>query len=163
MSRYIKAFAIAMLLCALAVRGLADPSAAVQAVGSQKAAEHLRTHEGAFTDGLTEYVETFNREGEHIFCTGSRVSMWDSPQKGQKVKSIYPGSLVDYLEKTSEFELVDMVHYRNTYFALVRIYKEGLPVYTGWLNADYIGCSCTSWEDGEPVDEWTEISLTYRL
>ncbi len=154
----------ALFLClALPLSALADPSKAVQTVGEAAAAAHLITHEGAFTDGLPEKVNMYNRDGEHICCTGSRVAMWDTPQKGDNVGTLYPGSRVGYLNKTDEFELVRVRSYRGKYYAQVRIYDGDAITLSGWVNANYISCSCTDYSETEEIPEHETISLSYHL
>ncbi|MBQ7486950.1 MAG: hypothetical protein IJT77_05625 [Clostridia bacterium] len=152
---------IAMLLMPLSA--LADPSPAVQKVGSNAAAQHLCTHIGAFTDGVPYYYETFNGDDEHIFCCGSRVSMWDTPQKGENTGSLYPGSKIGTLEKNSQFELVKVESYRGKNYAMIRVYEGDAIRLVGWVSADYIACSCTDFSEGEEVPEHSPASLTYHL
>ncbi|MBQ8092968.1 MAG: hypothetical protein IJ242_05260, partial [Clostridia bacterium] len=139
--------------------GAADPSPAVQAVGKDAAARHLSTHTGAFTDGIKTYYDRFNQDGEHIFCTGSRVSMWDTPQKGDNVGSLYPGIKIGTLEKNSQFELVKVESFKGRYYAMIRIYEDELIRLVGWVSADYIGCSCTDFSEGEDIYEYQPVSL----
>lgn len=161
--KYLLSILILLLLLTLPFAALAAPSKAVETVGEAAAAAHLATHEGAFTDGLPDKYNMYNRDGEHIFCTGSRVSMWDTPQKGDNVGTLYPGSKVGTLEKTDEFELVQVRSYRGKYYAQVRIYNGEYIRLSGWVNANYIGCSCSDYSETEEVPEHETISLSYHL
>ena len=141
----------------------ADPSPAVQKIGKDAAAQHLCTHVGAFTDGVPVLYDTYNGEEEHIFCCGSRVSMWDTPQKGDNTGSLYPGSKIGTLEKNSEFELVKVESYRGRNYAMVRVYQGDAIRLVGWVSADYIACSCTDFSEREEVPEYSPVSLDYHL
>ena len=154
---------LVLLLSLGAASSLADKSPAAARLGSEVNARHLVSHEGAFTDGIPKMAETFNRDGEHLHCCGSRGSLWDTPQKGQNTGHLYPGSKIATLEKNSEFELVKVEQYKGRYYANVRVYEDDRPIRSGWVNADYIACSCSDFSEQEEVPEYQETSLSFSL
>lgn len=151
------ALLIAFCLLMLAVPALADKSPAAESLGSQAAAEHLVTHIYAYTDGWdgsgpAACTDEACEEYGHVHCYGRRVSVWDTPKKGSETVSYYPGTMLTRIGPETEFQLVDVVSYGSGYYANVRILNEnGYVVSSGFVNADYIGCDCESYENGEEV------------
>lgn len=147
-------FFIAACLCALAAPALADKAPAVISYGSAAAACHLSTHTESYThgwDGLFITDEsgaktpTFQDDcGDwgHLHCYGTRVTMWDTPMKGPNHAHYKANTKVTYLGKDSQFQLAKVEAYGNQFYAMVRMLVDGVVVYTGWVNADYIGCDC---------------------
>ena len=92
---------LVLLLSLGAASSLADKSPAAARLGSEVNARHLVSHEGAFTDGIPKMAETFNRDGEHLHCCGSRVSLWDTPQKGRIPVIFTPAAKSPLWKKTA--------------------------------------------------------------
>lgn len=150
-------FLCLILACASAC---ADKAPAVEQLGSKAAAEHLMTHIYAYTDGWDGYgpvpcTDEGCEEYGHVHCYGRRVSLWDTPKKGKKTVPYYPGNMSARVGPDTEFQLVDVVSYKNGYYAGIRILNEnGNVVYSGYMNADYVGCDCESYEAGEAVPDY---------
>lgn len=136
---------------------LADQAPAAAALGSEAAAGHLATHIYAYTDGWDGYGPvTCTDEGceeyGHVHCYGRRVSVWDTPRKGDQTVAYYPGTLLTRIGPDTEFQLVDVVSYKGKFYANVRILDEnGSVTASGFVNADYIGCDCESYDAVEEV------------
>ena len=149
--------ALFLIPCAYAA---AEKSPAVQALGSEQAARHLATHIYArrdHWDGTRPFVcpdETCEDYG-HVRITGRRVSLWDSPAKGDSRVPYYPNGTSYRVGPDTEFELIDVVAYQNRFYANIRVYNDnGEAMYTGFVNADYIACDCESYDDFEEVEEY---------
>lgn len=150
--------ALTLCLLALSSPALADKAPAVLSSGSAAAACHLATHLEAYTCGWDGTSPAFSQldgceDYGHVHCYGSRVSLWDTPKKGDKNVRYYAYSKVGYLEKDSEFQLADVVGYKGQFYAMVRLYIDGHIDIAGWVNADYIGCDC------ETTDTLVEIPV----
>ena len=159
MQKYVCLF---LLLGALgfAAPALADRSPLVQALGSEQAARHLSTHIYArkdHWDGTLPFAcpdETCAAYG-HVRLTGRRVTLWDSPGKGDSRVAYYPNGTTNKVGPDTEFELTNVVAYKGKYYANIRIYNEnGDVVNSGFVNADYIACDCKSYDAFEDVDEY---------
>ena len=153
------------LLCSTA---FAEKSPAAQALGSEQAARHLATHIYARTDGWDGTLpfvcpdETCKDYG-HVRITGRRVSLWDSPHKGDNVFP-YPGGRVAYVGTDTQFELTDVVEYQNTYYANIRVTGEsGAAAFSGFINADYIACDCESYDVFEDVSAYDHVFGAFSL
>lgn len=151
-----------LLLIALCVPALAAKSPACEQMGSAKAAAHLVTHIYALTCGWDGESESFSDEdgcGDygHVHCYGRRVSMWDTPKKGKNILHCYAGHMSGRIGPDTPFELVDVVMYRNKFYANIRVMDEnGLVSNSGFVDADYIGCDCASYEAAEPIPLYGE-------
>lgn len=117
-----------VLLCA-AAPAQADKSPLVQALGSEQAARHLATHIYArkdHWDGTLPFFcpdETCKDYG-HVRLTGRRVTLWDSPEKGDSRVAYYPNGTTNKVGPDTEFELTNVVAYKGRYYA------NGLPMIT---------------------------------
>ena len=148
-----------VLLCA-AAPAQADKSPLVQALGSEQAARHLATHIYArkdHWDGTLPFFcpdETCKDYG-HVRLTGRRVTLWDSPGKGDSRVAYYPNGTTNKVGPDTEFELTNVVAYKGRYYANIRITDDhGAVVNSGFVNADYIACDCKSYTVFEDVDEY---------
>lgn len=148
-----------VLLCA-AAPAQADKSPLVQALGSEQAARHLATHIYArkdHWDGTLPFFcpdETCKDYG-HVRLTGRRVTLWDSPGKGDSRVAYYPNGTTNKVGPDTEFELTNVVAYKGRYYANIRITDaHGVVVNSGFVNADYIACDCKSYTVFEDVDEY---------
>ena len=107
-----------VLLCA-AAPAQADKSPLVQALGSEQAARHLATHIYArkdHWDGTLPFFcpdETCKDYG-HVRLTGRRVTLWDSPGKGDSRVAYYPNGTTNKVGPDTEFELTNVVAYKGT-------------------------------------------------
>lgn len=154
---------IAALACALvllAAPALADKAPAVLEIGRGAAACHLATHLQAYTDGWDGLFVT-GADGKlasssactlcegygHVHCYGRRVKMYDSPFEGDNNALWMQNTRVGLLGPDVEFQLVDVVKYRNKFYAMVRVMNGEELVVAGWCNADYIGCDCKNYAD----------------
>ena len=105
-----------VLLCA-AAPAQADKSPLVQALGSEQAARHLATHIYArkdHWDGTLPFFcpdETCKDYG-HVRLTGRRVTLWDSPGKGDSRVAYYPNGTTNKVGPDTEFELTNVVAYK---------------------------------------------------
>ncbi len=148
----------------LSVPAWAEKAPAVEACGSAQAACHLAAHLQAYThswDGQFkllddgEKVSTLAGDGcgeyGHVHCYGRRVTMWDTPKKGDNDAVYMAGTKVGQIGPETEFQLIDVCKYRKTFYALVRVYENEKPIIAGWVNADYIGCDCTAYDEAEEI------------
>lgn len=150
---------LALCLVLLAAPALAAKSPAVLKLGSEKAAEHLCTHIYAYTcywDGETpsNCTDEGCAEYGHLHCYGRQVSLWDTPMKGKSRVAHYPHGSSSKIGPETEFQLLDVVEYRGKYYANIRILENYESIVTGFVSADYIGCSCETFEGFEPVPEY---------
>lgn len=150
MKRYAALFLFLLLIpCA----ALAAKSPAAELLGSQAAACHLATHLQAYTDGWDGVSPAFSQEDGcedygHVHLYGRRVSLWDTPKKGHHRVPYYAGTMDGYVGPATQFQLTDVVFYRNTYYANIRIYIDDyIVVNSGFINADYVGCDCESYSE----------------
>lgn len=153
------ALLLALLMLLAACPALADKAPACELLGSKEAAEHLMTHIYAYTDSWDGVVPSSCpdegcKEYGHVHCYGVRVTLWDTPAKGNSRVSYYPYGTDGKIGPETEFQLVDVVTYKNKYYANIRIYERGYVVNSGFVNADYIGCDCESYEGAEEVPEY---------
>ena len=152
MMKYIRVFLLLALLLALpASAALADKAPACEALGSAKAAAHLSTHIYAYTDGWDGYTPSACtdegcEEYGHVHCYGRRVALWDTPKKGEHRVPYYAGTMDARIGPDTQFQLTDVVLYRGTFYANIRIYIDDyIVVNSGFVNADYIGCDCAEY------------------
>lgn len=160
--------ALALGLTLFAAPALADKSPACQQLGSQQAASHLVTHIYAYTDGWDGYTpSTCPDEGckayGHVHCYGVRVTLWDTPAKGDSRVAYYPFGTSGQIGPDTEFQLIDVVAYQGKYYANVRIYVDGLAAGSGFVNADYIGCDCEAYETFEEIPEYEHNHGAFSL
>lgn len=151
-----KMFAFALLFSLFTLPARAEKAPAVQQLGSELAAGHLVTHIYAYTDGWdgvnpSTCPDEGCKEYGHVHCYGVRVTLWDTPAKGDSRVSYYPFGTDGKIGPDTEFQLLDVVAYKGEYFANIRIYEDGLAVNSGFVNADYIGCDCESYEAAEEI------------
>ena len=154
-------------LCAISP-ALADKAPACTALGSEKAAAHLATHIYAYTDGWDGIVPSSCpdegcREYGHMHCYGVRVTLWDTPAKGNSRVSYYPFGTDGKIGPDTEFQLTDVVVYKNKYYANIRIYVDGYAVNSGFVSADYIGCDCETYDDFEIIGEYVHDHPAFSL
>jgi len=147
-----------LLLLLFSVPALADKAPACIKRGSEKAAQHLATHIYAYTDGWDGIIPSSCpdegcKEYGHVHCYGVRVTLWDTPAKGDSRVPYYPFGTDGKVGPGSEFQLIDVVTYRGKFYANIRILKDGYAVNSGFINADYVGCDCETYEGFEPVPE----------
>lgn len=159
MKRCIVLLAACVLMSCLPLSALADKAPACEKLGSQKAAEHLYTHVYAYTDfwdGFTPATceDEGCKEYGHVHCYGVRVTLWDTPAKGDSRVAYYPFGTSGKVGPDSEFQLIDVVSYKGKYYANLRIHEGGEAVASGFVSADYIGCDCESYEAFEEVPEY---------
>ena len=138
-------FLFAFCLALLTVPALADKAPACTALGSQKAAEHLATHIYAYTDGWdgtlpSACTDEGCKDYGHVRCYGVRVTLWDTPAKGNSRVAYYPFGTDGKVGPDTEFQLIDVVMYKKKFYANIRIYVDGYAVNSGFVSADYIGC-----------------------
>lgn len=146
-------------LLSLSFPALADKAPAVQLLGSEKAAQHLMTHIYAYTDfwdgkGPSACQDEGCLEYGHVHCYGVRVTLWDTPKKGNSRVPYYPFGTDGRVGPDTEFQLVDVVSYKGKYYANVRLIRDGLVFNSGFISADYVGCDCESYEGFEAVPEY---------
>lgn len=147
---------ITLCLILLSATALADKAPAVLQLGSEKAAQHLVKHVYAYTDGWSGYgpsacPDEGCKEYGHVHCYGVRVTLWDTPNKGNSRVKYYPFGTDGRVGPDTEFQLIDVVTYRNKFYANVRIYEGGRAVNSGFISADYVGCDCENYEGFEEV------------
>lgn len=161
-----------LLLCCMLLPGapaLAAKAPACEKLGSAKAAAHLYTHVYAYTDGWdgvnpSSCPDEGCKEYSHVHCYGVRVTLWDTPAKGNSRVSYYPFGSDGKIGPDTEFQLVNVVMYKNRYYANIRIYQEGRVVNSGFVNADYIGCDCASYETfDEDIPEYIHDHPAFTL
>lgn len=148
-----------LLLLFIPLCAQADKAPACVQLGSEKAAAHLTTHIYAYTDGWDGVLPSSCpdegcAEYGHVHCYGVRVTLWDTPAKGSSRVPYYPYGTDGKIGPDTEFQLVDVVFYRNAYYANIRILADGYVVNSGFVNADYIGCDCAAYECFEEVPEY---------
>ena len=153
------ALLLALMLLLACAPALADKAPVAEKLGSAKAASHLVTHIYARTDGWDGVLPSHCpdescKDYGHIHCYGRRVSLWDTPAKGDSRVSYYPGGRVGYIGPDTELELIDVVIYKGKYYANLRVYEDGRAVLSGFASADYIGCDCEKCEGFEEVYEY---------
>jgi len=146
-----------MHLCA--APALADKAPAVERLGSAQHAAHLVTHIYAYTDGWdgkgpVPCTDEGCEEYGHVHCYGVRVRLWDTPNKGKSRVAYYPGGFDGRVGPDTEFQLIDVVVYKKKFYANVRLYEDGHPTNSGFVDADYVGCDCETIEGFEPVPEY---------
>lgn len=160
---------LALCLMLLSVPALADKAPVCAALGSKKAAEHLYArHVYAYTDewdGVIPAACTDEgcKEYGHVHCYGVRVTLWDTPAKGKSRVAYYPFGTDGKVGPDTEFQLVDVVTYKNKYYANIRIYENGYAVNSGFINADYVGCDCESYEGFEELPEYVHDHPAFSL
>ena len=164
--RFACALALALLLPGASA--LAAKSPACEALGSEKAAAHLCTHIYAYTDGWDGVVPSSCpdegcQEYGHVHCYGRQVTLWDTPAKGNSRVSYYPFGTDGKIGPGTEFQLVDVVMYKKKYYANIRIYKDGYVVNSGFVNADYVGCDCETYEGFEEIPEYIHDHPAFTL
>lgn len=138
---------------------LADKAPACVKLGSEKAAQHLYTHVYAYTDfwdgdGLSACTDEGCKIYGHVHCYGVRVTLWDTPAKGDSRVAYYPFGTSGRVGPDTEFQLIDVVSYQGKYYANLRIHENGAAVASGFVNADYIGCDCEDYEAFEEVSAY---------
>ena len=147
-----RCIALLFLLLSLPAAALAAKAPAVELLGSQAAACHLTTHLQAYTDGWDGVSPAFSAEDGcedygHVHCYGRRVSLWDTPRKGPNRVPYYAGTMDGRVGPDTQFQLTDVVYYRGAFYANIRIYiDEYIVVNSGFINADYVGCDCESYD-----------------
>ena len=161
---------ILLFLCMalLAPCALADKAPACEAMGSERHASHLVSHVYAYTDGWDGYnPSTCADEGcldyGHVHCYGVRVTLWDTPNKGSSRVPYYPGGTSSKVGPDTEFQLTDVVTYKGKYYAAIRVLYEGRPITSGFVNADYIGCNCESYDAFEEIPEYIHDHGAFSL
>lgn len=150
---------IALLPVLGAAPALADKAPTCVKLGSEKAAQHLYTHVYAYTDfwdGVTPSTcpDEGCKEYGHVHCYGVRVTLWDTPAKGTSQVDYYPFGSSGKVGPDTQFQLIDVVSYKGKHYANLRIHENGVAVASGFVNADYIGCDCESYEAFEAVPEY---------
>ncbi|MBP3427520.1 MAG: hypothetical protein J6M47_04595 [Clostridia bacterium] len=168
----------ALALCLLIpAAALADPSPAVQALGSARAAEHLAAHIYAYSCGFdgespAPCTDTGCPEYGHVRCCGRRVRLWDTPAKGTSRVPYYPGGTSAMVGPDTQFQLVNVVSYKGGQYACIRVEHEGHVILSGFINADYVACDCAftegfaGWESltaFEPVEEYVHDVGSFSL
>jgi len=157
------------LLLLFAAPALADKAPAAEQMGSAVHASHLVTHIYAYTDGWDGYSPTNCMdegclEYGHVHCYGVRMRLWDTPNKGDSRVAYYPGGFDSRIGPDTEFQMVDVVHYKNEYFCNVRVYNsEGYVINSGFVTADYIGCDCEYYDSFEEVPDYTHNHGAFSL
>ena len=159
---------VSLFLLFFSMPALADKAPACLALGSAKAAAHLATHIYAYTDAWDGILPSACpdegcKEYGHIHCYGVRVTLWDTPAKGDSRVSYYPFGTDGKIGPDTEFQLVDVVTYKNKYYANIRISKDGYVVNSGFVSADYIGCDCESYEGFEEIPEYIHDHPAFTL
>lgn len=150
---------LALCLMLLSATALAAKAPAAEKLGSQKAAEHLLTHVYAYScywdgENPVDCADEGCAEYGHIHCFGRMVTVWDTPAKGKSRVEYYPGGTTGKIGPGEELQLIDVVEYKGKYYANVHILVDYEPVGSGFVNADYIGCDCETFEGFEPVEEY---------
>ena len=159
-------FMLCMML--LAAPALAAKSPACEALGEQKAAEHLSSHIYAYTcywdgENPSDCTDEGCAEYGHLHCYGRQVSLWDTPMKGKSRVAYYPHGSSSKIGPDTEFQLVDVVEYRGKYYAAIRVLDNYKPLVAGFVSADYIGCSCETYEEFIPVPEYDQTFGAFDL
>lgn len=159
---------IALCIVLLAAPALAAKSPACETLGEQKAAEHLSSHIYAYTcywdgENPSDCTDEGCAEYGHLHCYGRQVSVWDTPMKGKSRVAYYPHGSSSKIGPDTEFQLVDVVEYRGKYYANIRILVDYDPIASGFVSADYIGCTCETYEDFIPVPEYDQTFGAFDL
>ena len=159
---------LVILLLVLCAPALADKAPAAEKLGSAKNAAHLVTHIYAYTDGWSgEGPATCTDEGckeyGHVHCYGVRVRLWDTPNKGSSRVAYYPGGFDGRVGPDTEFQLIDVVTYKKKFYANLRLYHNGVAFNSGFVDADYIGCDCETYEGFEEVPEYIHDHGAFSL
>ena len=167
MKRLFFAFTVLFLLL-FALPALADKAPTCIKLGSEKAAQHLTTHIYAYTDGWDGIVPSSCpdegcKEYGHVHCYGVRVTLWDTPAKGDSRVAYYPFGTDGKIGPDTEFQLTDVVVYKNKYYANIRIYVDGYVRNSGFVSADYIGCDCETYESFEELPEYVHDHPAFSL
>lgn len=161
-------YLLVLCLVLLAAPALAAPSPACEQLGAKKAAEHLSTHIYAYTcywdgESPSDCTDEGCAEYGHLHCYGRQVSVWDTPMKGKSRVAYYPHGSSSKIGPDTEFQLVDVVEYRGKYYAGIRILVDYSPIASGFVSADYIGCTCETYEDFIPVPEYDQTFGPFDL
>ncbi|MBR5225182.1 MAG: hypothetical protein IKV90_05920, partial [Clostridia bacterium] len=90
----------------------------------------------------------------HLHCYGRQVSLWDSPKKGKSRVAYYPHGSSSKVGPDTEFQLVDVVEYKGKYYAAIRVLDNYRPLVAGFISADYVGCTCETYEETALVPEY---------
>ena len=159
---------LGLVMVLLTVPALADKAPACELLGSEKAAQHLYTHVYAYTDFWDGYTpapcdDEGCEEYGHVHCYGVRVTLWDTPAKGSSRVAYYPFGTSGKVGPDTQFQLIDVVSYKGKYYANLRIHEDGVAVASGFVNADYIGCDCESYETFEDVPEYEHNHGAFSL
>lgn len=159
---------LTLCLLLLSSAALADKAPAVLQLGSEKAAQHLVKHIYAYTDGWSgsgpaECPDEGCKEYGHVHCYGVRVTLWDTPNKGSSRVPYYPGGTSSKVGPDTEFQLTDVVSYKDKYYAAIRVLYEGKPITSGFVNADYIGCDCEFYDSFEEIPEYIHDHGAFSL
>lgn len=148
---------------------LADKAPACEALGSARAAAHLYTHVYAYTDGWDgQSPSSCPDEGckayGHVHCYGRRVTLWDTPAGGSSRVPYYPYGSDGKIGPDTEFQLVGVTVYKGKYYASIRIERDGHVVNSGFVNADYIGCDCETYDVfDEDIPEYVHRHRAFDL
>ena len=159
---------ITLCLSLFAAPALAVKAPACEQLGSQHAAAHLVTHVYAYTDYWDGYTPSSCtdegcKEYGHVHCYGVRVTLWDTPAKGDSRVAYYPFGTSGKVGPDTEFQLIDVVAYQGKYYANIRVYEEGLAITSGFVNADYIGCDCGDYAAAEEIPEYEHNHGAFSL
>ena len=157
-----------LCLMLLAPCALADKAPACEQMGSRQHASHLVSHIYAYTDGWDGVgPSACTDEGcldyGHVHCYGVRVTLWDTPNKGSSRVPYYPGGTSSKVGPDTEFQLTDVVSYKDKYYAAIRVLYEGKPITSGFVNADYIGCDCEFYDSFEEIPEYIHDHGAFSL
>jgi len=159
---------LALCLLLLAAPVLAAQSPACEKLGAQKAAEHLSAHIYAYTcywdgESASDCTDEGCADYGHLHCYGRQVSLWDTPMKGKSRVAYYPHGSSSKIGPDTEFQLVDVVEYRGKYYAGITVLDDYTPIVSGFVSADYIGCTCETYEDFIPVPEYDQTFGAFDL
>lgn len=165
-----------LLFCLLALTASAEKAPAVRQFGSDFAASHLLLHTEAYTEGwdglllrqkdgslVSPLADDGCEDYGHVHCYGNKVSLWDTPMRGENRVPYMPGTQLGNLYTRTEFQLVDVMLYKNRYYAMVRVMENNIVTVSGWVNADYIGCDCPKPEGGLEVYDYEEWNPVFSL
>ncbi|MBR3796241.1 MAG: hypothetical protein IKK34_09505 [Clostridia bacterium] len=165
-SRRVLPVLLALLL--FSPRALADIAPACGQLGSERHASHLVSHIYAYTDGWdgagpSSCPDEGCLDYGHVHCYGVRVTLWDTPNKGLSRVPYYPGGTSSKVGPDTEFQLTDVVSYKGRYYAAIRVLHEGSPIASGYVNADYIGCDCTTRDRFMEIPEYIHDHGAFSL
>lgn len=157
-----------LTLMLLASYALADRAPACNQLGSKRHAAHLVTHIYAYTDSWDGNIPSACMDEGcldygHVHCYGVRVTLWDTPNKGSSRVPYYPGGTSAKVGPDTEFQLVDVVSYKDKYYAAIRVLFEGSPITSGFVSADYIGCDCENYESFNEIPEYIHNHGAFSL